>query len=96
MVFGLPVAIVFIQKYFRFREKQLEAGAGNQKLLPGTRAEYEAKQRELEARIENLETALIAMDSDVEPRLSAKKRAALAAGSRPALSAKRADEDENP
>jgi hypothetical protein len=26
MVFGLPVAIVFIVKYFRFKEKQLEAG----------------------------------------------------------------------
>ncbi len=79
----MPVAILFINKYFKFREKQLEAGMGGPKLLGAARNEYEAKQRELEARIENLETALIAMDSDPEHRLRAAKAAgALPPGSR--------------
>lgn len=80
MIFGLPAAIVFIVKYFRFREKQLEAGvAGSSpspKLLEGVRAEYAAKQRELEARIENLESILIAVDGDLEHRLAARKAGA--------------------
>lgn len=76
MIFGLPAAIVFIVKYFRFREKQLEAGVGSPKLLEGVRAQYDAKQRELEARIENLESILIAVDGDLEHRLAAKKAGA--------------------
>lgn len=76
MLFGLPVAIVFIVKYFRFREKQLEAGAGSPKLLEGVRREYDAKQRELEARIENLESILIAVDGELEHRLAAKRAGA--------------------
>ena len=93
MVFMMPVAIIFINKYFKLREKQLEAGGANPRLLEGVRNEYEAKQRELEARIENLESALIAMDDDMAPRLNAKKKsAALPAGQRPALPAKNDDE----
>lgn len=77
MVFGLPVAIVFITKYFKFREKQLEAGTGSPRLLEAARKDYEVKQRELEARIENLESILIELDSDSPKRLAAKKAGAL-------------------
>lgn len=93
MVFGLPVAIVFIVKYFKFREKQLEAASTPKQLA--ARSDIEAKQRELEARIENLESALIAMDSSEAPRLSAKKAAAaLPAKQRPALPANRSEDEE--
>jgi len=76
MIFGMPVAIYFLKKYFQLREKQLAAGTANPRLLEAVRSEYETKQRELEARVENLETALIAMDSAPEHRLSSQKRAA--------------------
>lgn len=93
MVFGLPVAIVFIVKYFKFREKQLEAATHPKQLA--ARSDIEAKQRELEARIENLESALIAMDSSEAPRLAAKKPAAsLPAAQRPALPANRSQDEE--
>lgn len=86
MIFTMPVAIVFLQKYFRFREKQLEAGTGSPKLLDAVRSDQAAKQRELEARIENLESILIALDSDLEARLHAKKNAAaLPNAKKPAL-----------
>jgi hypothetical protein len=76
MVFGMPVALVFIHKYFKFREKQLEAGLTTPRQLPpAEKNTYEAKQRELEARIENLESALIAMDSGPEHRLGTSKPA---------------------
>jgi len=94
MIFGLPVAIVFIHKYFKFREKQLEAGQGGNPKLLAARSEFEAKQRELEARIENLESALIAMDSAEAPRLAGKKPAtALPAAQRPALPAGRSEDE---
>jgi hypothetical protein len=84
IVFSTPVLIIFINKYFKLREKEIEAGRGNPRLLEGVRSEYEAKQRELEARIENLESALIAMDDQLEPRLAAgKKKPALPASSSP-------------
>lgn len=68
-LFGMPVALVFIVKYFKFREKQLEAGGANPKLLAAVRAEYETKQQELEARIENLESILIEKDDQLDRRL---------------------------
>lgn len=81
IVFGTPVALVFIHKYFKFREKQLEADGGSPKLLEAVRKEYEGKQRELEARIENLESILIENDGELERRIAAKTRApALPAG----------------
>ena len=49
IVFGTPVALVFIHKYFKFREKQLDAGTAHPKLLEAVRKEYESKQAELEA-----------------------------------------------
>jgi hypothetical protein len=84
IVFGTPVALVFLHKYFKFREKQLEADGGSPKLLEAVRREYEGKQRELEARIENLESILIESEGDLERRIAAKSRTpALAAGERP-------------
>ena len=78
IVFGTPVALTFIHKYFKFREKQLEAQGNAPKQLEAVRAEYESKQRELQARIENLESILIESDGDLERRIAEKsKRAAL-------------------
>ena len=82
IVFGTPVALTFIHKYFKFREKQLEAEGASPKLLEAVRREYEGKQRELEARIENLESILIDTDADLERRLAERtKRGALPEGS---------------
>ena len=84
IVFGTPVALVFIHKYFKFREKQLDAGAANPKLLEAVRKEYEGKQAELEARIENLESILIESDRELERRIAEKTRTpALPTGDRP-------------
>jgi hypothetical protein len=76
MVFGLPVAIVFVTRYFNFREKQLAAQVAAQRLpapSDGAALPSVSKQRELEARIENLESILIALDSELEARLHAKR-----------------------
>ncbi|HNN90952.1 MAG TPA: hypothetical protein PKI03_01735 [Pseudomonadota bacterium] len=84
IVFGTPVALVFIHKYFKFREKQLDAGTAHPKLLEAVRKEYESKQAELEARIENLESILIENDGELERRIAEKTRApALSTGDRP-------------
>jgi hypothetical protein len=74
IVFGTPVALTFIHKYFKFREKQLEAQGAQPKLLEAVRAEYESKQRELQARVENLESILIESDGDLERRIAEKTR----------------------
>jgi uncharacterized protein YlxW (UPF0749 family) len=85
MVFGLPVVIVFVTRYFNFREKQLAAQTAAQKLLPEA-GDSQAKQRELEARIENLASILIALESEREPRLDEKRAASrLQAAARPAI-----------
>lgn len=76
IVFGTPVALTFIHKYFKFREKQLEADGASPKLLEAVRREYESKQRDLEARIENLESILIENDGDLERRLTEKPQQA--------------------
>lgn len=82
IVFGTPVALTFIHKYFKFREKQLEAEGASPKLLEAVRREYEGKQRELEARVENLESILIETEGDLERRIAERtKRAALPDGS---------------
>ena len=88
MVFGLPVAIIFIKNYFRFREKQLEAGSGNVRLLAASNQEYEKKQKELESRIENLESILIDLDSDLEKRLEERKSARPNSLGKPSLEAR--------
>ncbi len=81
VVFGTPVALVFISKYFKFREKQLEASMTSHRLpAAATRQEHDAKQKELEARIENLESILISLDSDLEHRLAVKKSGSLPEG----------------
>lgn len=79
IVFSTPVLLFFTSRYFRLREKQLEAGS-SPKLLQGLREEYETKQRALEARIENLESIVIELDSQPGRKLLASaeaKRSAL-------------------
>ncbi|MBL9005685.1 MAG: hypothetical protein JNJ46_15625 [Myxococcales bacterium] len=83
IVFGTPVALTFIHKYFKFREKQLEAQGAHPKLLEAVRAEYEGKQRDLEARIENLESILIESDGDLERRIAEKAKRAPLPGATP-------------
>lgn len=68
-LFMTPVLIFFTQRYFRLREKQLEAQASG-RLLLGAGEEQDKKLAELTARIENLESILIELDSS--PRLQSR------------------------
>ncbi len=64
IVFMTPVLLYFTRNYFRLREKQLELQAAGGKLLPG-RSEADAQRlKELEERVQNLESIVIALDSD--------------------------------
>ncbi|HVY48375.1 MAG TPA: hypothetical protein VHB21_20950 [Minicystis sp.] len=55
-VFGAPVAIVYVIRLFRLKERelQLEAGGGD-----------EARTRALEARLERIERLLVTIERDV-------------------------------
>ena len=64
IVFMTPVLLYFTRNYFRLREKQLELQAAGGKLLPG-RSDADAQRlKELEERVQNLESIVIALDSD--------------------------------
>src|SRR5262245_23455688 len=66
-VFGMPVLIVFIVKYFRFREKQLEAARGQDpKLLES----LEKERKLLEERVQNLESIVCSVDFELNARLN--------------------------
>ena len=52
--FGMPVAIVYVVKYFKFRHRELEAE------LEARRMVSERDKVQLEARIERLESVLLA------------------------------------
>ena len=52
--FGMPVAIVFIVKHFKYRDRELEAELEARRMLS------ERDKAQLEARIERLENALFA------------------------------------
>lgn len=80
-LFMTPVLIFFTQRYFRLREKQLEAQASG-RLLLGAGEEQNKKLAELQARIENLESILIELDSS--PRLQSRAaRSKLSDGDQP-------------
>ena len=62
----MPVMIVFIVTYYRFRAKELDAKKGEPKLL-----EAAVKERKLlEARIENLESIVTSVDFELNQRLN--------------------------
>lgn len=80
-LFMTPVLIFFTQRYFRLREKQLEAQASG-RLMLGAGEEQNKKLAELQARVENLESILIELDSS--PRLQSRAaRAKLSDGDQP-------------
>jgi len=74
VVFGTPVAIVFIHRYFKFRDRELEM----EKELHGRFTEKQRKS--LEARVSSLETSAQAILQIVahRPALEAAKMAAVA------------------
>lgn len=76
IVFMTPVLLFFTQRYFRLREKQLEAQSSG-KLLASSSEQQDKRLLELQARIENLESILIDMDSS--PRSAGALREARAA-----------------
>jgi hypothetical protein len=71
-VFMMPVMIVFIIKYFRFREKELALRERQeQKLLgPGDREREDKERKQLEARIQNLESIVCSVDFELNQRIS--------------------------
>ena len=61
-VFGFPVAIVFVLKYFRLKERELN-------LEMETRERSQRQQLAIEQRVERLEGVLLSLDHDVRARL---------------------------
>jgi serine/threonine-protein kinase len=74
VVFGTPVALTYIVSSFRYRAKELalkEKEAENRRLLPAApNEELEKKRKELEARIENLESIVCSVDFELNARLN--------------------------
>src|SRR5207244_8582448 len=61
-VFGFPVAIVFVLKYFKLKERELA-------LEVETRERSQRQQLAIEQRVERLEGVLLSLDHDVRARL---------------------------
>ena len=61
-VFGMPVALVFVHKYFKIKERELA-------LEGEARTWAEKKQQALEQRVKRLEDVLISLDQDVRARM---------------------------
>lgn len=81
IVFMTPVLLVFLHRYFRLREKQLESQQGAPRMLAAPSPEQDKRIAELQARIENLESILIDLDSSPRAALGARSaRAALPTG----------------
>ena len=64
---SLPACLVFIHKHFRYKEKllELQARGGSTPLLPAAAPAADARLAELEARVQNLESIVVAMDSEL-------------------------------
>jgi len=58
-VFGFPVALVFIWKWFKFKDKELQLDAEMRKTAG----------QALEARVQRLESIILALDSDLRAKL---------------------------
>jgi flagellar basal body-associated protein FliL len=61
-VFGLPVAIVFMVKYFKLKERELA-------MEVDTRHKSQQQQLAMEERVRHLEDVLLNLDHDVRARL---------------------------
>lgn len=61
-VFGFPVAIVFVLKYFKLKERELS-------LEMDSRERSQRQQLAIEQRVERLESVLLSLDHDVRARL---------------------------
>jgi hypothetical protein len=61
-VFGFPVAIVFVIKYFKLKERELS-------LEVDSRERSQRQQLAIEQRVERLEGVLVSLDHDVRARL---------------------------
>ncbi len=68
-VFGFPVAIVFVIKYFKLKERELALEADS-------RERSQRQQLAIEQRVERLEGVLLSLDHDVRARLGIEKPAA--------------------
>ena len=60
-VFGFPVAMVFVWKWFKFKDKELQLDAEMRK----------TSGQALEARVQRLESVILALDSDLRAKLGA-------------------------
>jgi len=60
-VFGFPVAMVFVWKWFKLKDKELQLDAEMRK----------TSNQALEARVQRLESVILALDSDLRARLGA-------------------------
>ena len=97
-IFMTPVLLYFTKNYFRMKEKQLELQAQGGKLLPPAPAPAPDAQRlkELEERVQNLESIVIALDTD-RAALPGRATAALPQGEQAGqlkLASKAAEPDE--
>jgi hypothetical protein len=64
---SLPAVLVFLHKHFRYKEKllELQARGGSPPLLSANAESSEGRLAELEARVQNLESIIVAMDSEL-------------------------------
>jgi serine/threonine protein kinase len=89
-VFGTPVAIVGIVSYFRYKTRQLQAKlGGDDKQLEKEREE----RRQLESRVQNLESIVCSVDLELNARLNRMLAAQSIAGALPPRSADPAESD---
>ena len=79
-VFGLPVAIVFMIKYFRLKERELAIEVEG-------RQRSQQQQFALEERVRRLEDVLVNLDHDVRARLGIEQPGAPAASRQDLLEA---------
>ena len=68
-VFGFPVAIIFVLKYFKLKERELA-------LEVESRERSQKQQVAIEQRVERLEGVLLSLDHDVRARLGIEQSAA--------------------
>jgi hypothetical protein len=61
VTFGFPVALVFVFKWFKLKDKELQLEAEMRK----------SSGQALESRVQRLESVILALDSDVRARLGA-------------------------
>ncbi len=71
VIFGMPVTIVGLVKYFNYRTRKLELKAGRDDREERKRiAELEGERDQLEQRVQNLETIVTSVDLELNGRLN--------------------------